>query len=530
MHVALAAFKQAALIDSPRSSTLCSGPSPEKHPRAPGISTRELFENRASRRAGLMLSLTRHGMRMVLLLVAAGGFLANASAENWPRFRGPNGSGVSENGSFPTVFGPGTNVVWNVLLPSGHSSPCIWGDRIFLTAYDGEKLLTLGIDRTDGTILWSRDVSPAMIERGSRNGNPASSTPATDGERVYVYFGSFGLVCYDLDGVELWRKPLPVPITQHGAATSPIVAGGRVILSNDQDVGSCLLAVDAATGTELWKTGRPGYRRGFSTPIVWPDNNPVEVILPGTLRLNGYSLEDGTGRWVARGLPNEMVSSPVMGGGRIYVAGWTPGSGVRVMPLFDALLTQGDRDADEKLSRDEAPSGPASRHFDYIDANKDGSIDRVEWETLVEIFESSQNAILAVRPGGTGDVTGTHLEWSFDRGLPYVPSPLYYDGRVYLVKNGGIASCFNAATGERCFQEERLEAMGDYYSSPVAANGKVLMISQPGTAVVLKAGNTLQVLARNKLGDDVMATPAIIGRTLYLRTGNRLFAFSGPSE
>jgi outer membrane protein assembly factor BamB len=154
----------------------------------------------------------------------------------------------------------------------------------------------------------------------------------------------------------------------------------------------------------------------------------------------------------------------------------------------------------------------------------------VEWETLVEIFESSQNALLAVRPGGSGDVTGTHIEWSFDRGIPYVPSPLYYDGRLYLVKNGGIASCFNAQTGEVYFQEERLDAIGDFYSSPVAADGRVLMISRPGTAVVLKAGNTLEVLARNKLGEDVMATPAIVGHTLYLRTENRLFAFSQNAE
>lgn len=451
-------------------------------------------------------------------------------AENWPRFRGPNGSGVSSEGRFPIEFGPGNNELWMTPLPSGHSSPCIWGDRIFLTGYDGVNLLTWALDRTTGRVLWQKQVAPTAIEQGSRNGNPASSTPATDGERVHVYFGSFGLVTYDVTGNELWRKPLPVPVTQHGAATSPIVVNGTLILANDQDVNSYLLAVDARSGETLWKTPRAGYRRGFSTPIVWPETNPTDVILPGTLRLNAFSLKDGRERWVARGLPNEMVSSPVLANGRIYVAGWTAGSGVPSLATFDQLLALGDADQDERLTRDEAPSGPARMHFAYIDADKDGAINREEWETLVEIFESSQNNLLAVRPGGHGDITATHIDWSFDRGLPYVPSPLVYEGRVYLVKNGGIATCLDAAAGTVFFQEERLGAIGDYYSSPVGAGGYVMMISQPGTAVVLKADDELKVVARNKLDGTVMATPAIIGNTLYVRTEHGLGAYSDEAR
>jgi outer membrane protein assembly factor BamB len=450
-----------------------------------------------------------------------------AGAENWPRFRGPNGSGVSRTGSFPTVFGPEANVVWKTPLPAGHSSPCIWGDRIFLTAFEDGELWTLALDRTHGRVLWRAAVSPTSLEQGgSRHGRPATSTPGTDGARVYVYFGSFGMVCYDFAGNELWRRPLPVPVTQHGASTSPVVAGDRVLLACDQDVGSYLLAVDAATGRDVWRVERPGYRRGFATPILWPENNPTHLILPGTLRLNAYALSDGREEWVARGLPNEMVSSPVLGDGLIYAAGWTPGSGVRVMPGFDELLQRGDQDRDGMLTREEAPAGPARNHFVYIDANKDGRIDREEWTTLAAIFESSRNALLAVRPGGQGDITDSHVAWSFERGLPYCPSPLYYDGRLYLVKNGGLASAFDARSGQVLFQEERIEALGDYYASPIAAGGKVLMISQPGTAVVLRAGDQLEVLARNQLGETVMATPAVIGDTLYLRTEGHLYAFA----
>ncbi|HAV65416.1 MAG TPA: pyrrolo-quinoline quinone [Verrucomicrobiales bacterium] len=449
-----------------------------------------------------------------------------AAPENWPRFRGPNGSGVSATASFPTHFGPGTNMLWQLTLPEGHSSPCIWGDHLFLTGFDGAELLTIAIDRRDGRELWRRGVAPAEIERGSRNGNPASSTPVTDGRRVHVYFGSFGLVCYELDGDELWRRPLPPPITQHGASTSPVLADNRIILAVDQDVGSHLLAVDAATGEDLWRIDRPGYRRGFSTPIVWPQERPTHLILPGTLRLNGYSITDGEETWVVRGLPNEMVSSPVFAEGMFFVAGWTPGSGVPSMPPFDQLLEQGDRDADGALTMVEAPNGPARRHFVYVDADKDGRIDREEWLTMSEIFDSSRNALLAVRPGGTGDVTDSHVAWSFADGLPYVPSPLCHRGRLYLVRNGGIATCLDARTGKVHYQEERLDAIGDYYSSPIAAGDQVLMISQPGTAVVLRASDSLEVLARNRLGEKVMATPAVIGQTLYVRGEQTLWAFA----
>ncbi|MBI3851747.1 MAG: PQQ-binding-like beta-propeller repeat protein [Verrucomicrobia bacterium] len=443
----------------------------------------------------------------------------------WPQFRGPGGSGVSRSGDFPVHFGPNSNVLWKVILPAGHSSPCIWRDRIFLTGADNGKLETLCIDRADGKILWRRAIEPEKIDRGSQNSSPAASTPATDGARVYVYFGSFGLIAYDIAGQEQWRKPLPIPITQHGASTSPVVAGDRLLLASDQDVGSYLLAADCRTGKTLWKAERPGFRRGFSTPLLYPGDRPELAIVAGTLRLVAYDLKSGTERWSVSGLPNEMVASPVAGDGLIFVAGWTFGAGVPRLPAFDALLEQGDQDKDGKLSRAEAPPGPAQQQFLYLDADKDGFITRQEYESLAKIFAQSQNALLAVRPGGRGDVTATHVAWKQTRGLPYVPSPLCYDGRIYLVKNGGLASCFDARTGKMFYQEERLGALGDYYSSPVAAGGKICVASQPGVVVVFQAGDALQVLARNALDEPIMATPAIIGHQLYVRTQGHLYAF-----
>jgi outer membrane protein assembly factor BamB len=431
---------------------------------------------------------------------------------------------------FATDFGPNSNVLWKTPLPSGHSSPCIWEDKIFLTGFADQKLSTVALDRTSGRILWERSVPPGKIELGARLSNPAASTPASDGSRVCVYFGSFGLVCYDFEGHETWRKPLPTPITQHGASTSPVLAEDRLLLACDQDVGSYLLAVDKRNGNTLWKRDRPGFRRGFSTPLLWPPARPEAAILAGTLRLVAYDLRDGNERWSVHGLPNEMVSSPVAGEDLVFVAGWTYGSGVRRMPDFDSQLERGDQNRDGKLSRAEAPSGPAKQHFLYIDADKDGFLTREEWETIAAIFNQSRNCLLAVRPGGEGDVTASRVVWSRTRGLPYVPSPLLYQGRIYLVKNGGLASCFDARTGQMFYEEERLGALGDYYASPVAAHGKICVASQAGVVVIYRAGESLEVLARNPLDESVLATPAIADDVLYVRTATQLYAFGRDSK
>lgn len=465
---------------------------------------------------------------LLAALVAIAAISARGSdfaATQWPQFRGPHGSGVSHTSDFPIHFGPESNVVWKTALPAGHSSPCVWNDRIFLTGFADGKLETLCLSRHDGLIVWRRAVPPGQMERGSHLSNPAASTPVTDGARLCVYFGSFGLVCYDFAGQELWRKPLPTPITQHGASTSPVLSGDRLLLSCDQDTDSYLLAVEARTGDTLWKTDRPGFRRGFATPLIWPLDRPTCVILPGTLRLAAYDLQSGAECWTVGGLPNELVASPVAGEGFIFAGGWTHGSGVAKMPRFDALLEQGDRDKDGQFTREEVPPGPAKQHFLYIDANKDGLITRAEYDSMSGIFAQAENALLAVQPGLSGTTTAAKVVWKQTRGLPYVPSPLYYDGRVYLVKNGGLASCFDAQTGRVFYQEERLGALGDYYSSPVAAKGKICAASQQGVVVIFKAGETLEVLARNPLREPVLATPAIVEDELYLRTERHLYAF-----
>ncbi len=448
-----------------------------------------------------------------------------AGEASWPQFRGPQGSGVAASSTFPIVFGPDTNLAWKVPMVSGHSSPCIHGDRLLLTGRVEDRLQILCLDRKSGKSLWTREVEPDRMEKGTSLSNPAASTACTDGKRFYVYFGSFGVLAFDLEGKELWRKALPAPLTQHGTGTSPVCADGRVYLVCDQDVDSYLLALDAETGAVSWKTPRPDARRSFSSPLLYPEGKPSHIVVAGTLRLTAYDLRTGVEAWGVSGLPNEMVASPIARGEVVFVAGWTSGSGVPRMPTYDSLLAQGDGDQDGRLSQAEAPAGPARHHFPYIDANKDGFIERKEWESMAAIFEKSENALMAVQPGGAGP----KVLWKQSRGLPYVPSPLWHEGRLWVVKNGGLVSCYDAASGKVHFQEERLDAMGDYYASPVAAGDRVCMVSQPGMAVVLKSGDTLEVLARNRLGEPVMATPAIVDGYLYVRTQNQMMAFREAS-
>jgi outer membrane protein assembly factor BamB len=397
--------------------------------------------------------------------------------------------------------------------------------HLLLTGFVDQQLVVLNLDPETGKERWRQELPPGPIEPGSRLSHPATATPALDDLGSVSYFAPFGLVAHDDTGRELWRHPLPTPVTQHGASSSPVLAGNLVLQLVDQDVDSFLLALDRRSGELRWRTPRPTARRGFSTPLPWPTLQPRWAIVAGTLQLDAYHLADGAPAWNLAGLPNEMVSSPIAGPELLYVAGWTFGSGVPRMPAWESLIT-GDANGDALLARDEIPGGPGRQHFAYIDADRDERLSQEEYERIAHIFDASRNAALAIRPPSpeTTDAVPS-VVWEQTRGLPYVPTPLLYEGHLYLIRNGGIASCLDAVTGEYRYQEERLGAMGDYYASPIAAAGKVLAIAQPGTAVVYRAGGTLEVLARNTLGEEILATPALAGHTLYLRTLTTLYAF-----
>ena len=476
----------------------------------------------------LMRRLAFTALSFVLLTAAA----TAATVPSWPQFRGPGGLSVASEGRPPVHFGPQTNLLWKVALPSGNSSPCIWGDRIFLTAFDKQKLETLCLDRKDGRILWRKAAPAQKFEPTHKLGNPATPTPTTDGERVYVYFGSFGVLAYDFAGVEQWNKPLPPPIVEFGTSASPILAGELLVICSDADMDSYLLAVDRRTGREVWRVDRAEFRRSFSTPFLWRHDGVEEIVVAGSLWAKSYDVKDGKERWTMRGLARVANASPTAGSGLLFVSSWNIGGdpGERIsMPPHKEFLAANDKNKDGKLTKDEFPPGPFLSRFSQIDVNKDGIVTREEYENMAAMFEQAENALFAVKPGARGESTSTHVLWKVEKSLPYVSSPLHYHGRVFTMKSGGLASCYDATTGKVIYQDERVGALGDYYSSAVAADGKVFIASQKGTVVVLAADGAFSVLAKNELGEQVFTTPAIVDGNLYLRGETHLFAFAGQA-
>lgn len=304
------------------------------------------------------------------------------AAPRWPQFRGPNCQGVDDSGRPPVVFGPGTNFLWKVQVPPGVSSPCVWGDHIFLTAYDAGQLSTLCIARRDGRILWRQPAPTDKIEEVHKASNPASATPATDGKRVYVYFASFGLIACDFKGREQWQKPLPVPFVVNGSSTSPALCGGRLILNCDQQGGkSVLLAVDPRNGRTLWQTPRPDFPSGYTTPVLWKHDGAEKIVVAGSLRVEGYGLADGKERWSARGLEAVSVCpTPALGDGQLYIMSRSLGEGGSKLPGFSVMLGLMDKDGDGRIAWAEA-MGPLRQDgaFESIDRDRDGFITPQEW-------------------------------------------------------------------------------------------------------------------------------------------------------
>ncbi len=465
---------------------------------------------------------------ILLVLTALFPNLSRAQPQ-WPQFRGVGGLSVAGEGAPPVHFSPASNVLWKAALPSGNSSPCLWGNRIFITAYIKPALEILCLDRATGKILWRHAPPVRKVEATHSLNNPATPTPATDGTNVFVYFGSVGLMAFDFEGKVRWSKPLSAPVVEFGTSTSPLLAGDLLILNFDQDEGSFLLAVEKRTGREVWRRDRGEFRRGFASPFLWRHDGAEELIVPGSLWLKSYNLAGGTERWSVSGTCRVACSSPAAGDGLLFSAGWNIGGdeGARLsMPRFDAIAPEHDQNKDGQFTLEELPKGPFRERFSQIDVNKDGIATRAEWDSMADAFAKAENALIAIRPGGRGDITRTHVAWRQTRSLPYVSSPLYYQGKVFTVKNGGLASCYEARSGKALYQDERLgPGLGDFYSSAVGANNKVYVTAQKGTVVVYEAGDSMNVLARNDLGEHVMATPAIVEGKIYLRTATALYAF-----
>jgi outer membrane protein assembly factor BamB len=462
---------------------------------------------------------------LAVILAAAFARPSRAAEAWWPQFRGPNGSGVAESARPPVAFAPGTNELWKTAVPSGASSPCVWRNRIFLTAFDGGVLQTRCYQRSDGTLLWERDCRAEKIEDYNlEEGSPAASTPATDGRRVVSYFGSSGLVCYDLKGKLLWQHFLPMAETAggFGSGGSPALAGGLVIVNRDQAKNCSLLAVDLKTGAKVWEAARPDVTQSFGTPIFWKD----EVVMSGSLKMKGYDLKTGAERWTLAGMPSFTCTTPVLGDGMLYFAGWAPGKEPGTFWSFESLAKMADKNHDGVITLDEAKAAGFGAFFRAMDVNGDGKITADDIATMQKQMARGENVLVALKSGGHGELNTDQVAWKQKSGLPYVSSPLYYRDRVYLVRDGGMVTCFDAKTGAPYYQKERLDAAGNYYASPVAADGRIYFVSLTGRVSMIEAGGQQpKILGHADFHERICATPALVDKTIYLRTASGLYAF-----
>ena len=442
----------------------------------------------------------------------------------WLQFRGPNGTGVAEGFPLPAEFSSTKNLAWKSPVPFARSSPVITADRIYLTATEGDKLITLALDRKTGKVLWRRDAERARHMTIYKANDGASPTPVSDGKNVFAFFAELGLISYGPDGKERWRVPLGPFNSFYGMGGSPVLVGNTLVMVCDQRTDSFIIAVDARNGKELWKKSRPNYE-AYSTPAIYkPKDGPTQVIVLGSQSVDAYSLDKGERLWWVTKIGSYPKGVPVLGTEMVYVIG--EGGDEPFLPPFDEMLKQFDADKDQRIHRDEVKSQKeALEHFGWLDANSDGYIERAEHD-FVRNSTISGHGLTAVRLSGQGDLTTSNIVWQVKKAYPSIPAPLVYRGVMYLMKEGGIVSSLDPTSGQVLKQGRTPNALEEYYASPVAGDGKIFVVSASGKVTVLKADAQWEILATNDLDDEVWATPAIAGGNLYIRTRNALYAFA----
>ena len=435
---------------------------------------------------------------------------AAAAEQNWPQWRGPLGTGVAPSANPPISWSETNNIKWKVKIPgSGSATPIIWDNRIFIqTAIPtGKKVeatpeksdapapaanaptadqarprrgggmggpkptevyrfVVLCLDRQTGKELWQQTAREEVPHEGfkANDGTFASSSPITDGQHVFAYFGSRGMHCYDMNGGLKWSQDLGRMriVMSFGEGSSPALAGDTLIVNWDNEEGSYIVALDKKTGKTLWKNPRDE-RSSWSTPLVVESNGKPQVITTATGKIRSYDVETGKIVWECGGLTRNVIPSPVAGNGLVYCTSGYQG-----------------------------------------------------------------NALLAIRLGRTGDLTGTDaIAWSYGKSTPYVPSPLLYADKLYcFANNKGMLSCFDAATGKPFYTEERIEDIPDVYASPVGAAGRIYFTGRNGVTVVVKPSDKLEVLAINRLDEKTDASPVAVGKELFLRGREYLYCIT----
>jgi outer membrane protein assembly factor BamB len=475
-------------------------------------------------------SLVFHG-----LLIFTCSILGNSPlfSEDWPQFRGPNCSGVSSSKlPLPVEFSHEKNVQWSVKLGDGISSPVVANGRLFITAMaESNRFSMYCFDAASGQLIWEQSFDTGPLPTITPPNSAASSTPVTDGEHVFTYFSTLGLIGMDWDGRVLWKHKLPIPqyLLDWGAAASPIVYKDLVIFNQDDDLNPFLLGLDKFTGKVRWKTEREDMLAGYAVPVLCTANGRTDVVIAGSGKLKGYNPETGEEQWTCNTLLRTIMTTPVVHNDTIYITVQSYGDTDRVLKY--ALLQWKDTNQDGKLDPSEVPDSFGTK-FKRGDINQDGFLVDDEIDAAFQSPDNmvgGGNVVQAVRGGGSGDVTDTHLLWqrpAKTRAPSNLSSPLVVHERLFVVKRGGISSCFNANTGEQHWYLKRIRNLGEYYASPVAGDGKIYVTGENGFVMVLADEPNLRILAKNDMGDTCIATPAIADGRLFFRTKTALLCVS----
>jgi outer membrane protein assembly factor BamB len=464
-----------------------------------------------------MSTTVRTAWSLTALALAVGPLAARG--EDWPRFRGPNGSGIAEAAGLPTDLAP-AQALWQTPVPFGHSSPIVVGGSVFLTALDGDALATIAIDASTGAERWRRTVPRLRVDALMSESGPAVASPASDGRAVFAFFPEFGLIAYDLTGHERWRRELPPFDSYYGMAASPIVEGDVLVLLCDQSRHPFILGIDTATGSELWRQDREVPAESWTTPVVQRSGTASAAILVfGTYYLDAYAVRTGERLWRLPGFGFTPVASPVLDGDRLYTVVPDQSQGVPSVETTFAL----DADGDGRLTAQEMTSSPFAGAFPWLDMDTDGFVSRQEYAQQSAGLASPDWGLVAVDLGSTPP----RIEWRQRKSLPYIPTPIVHSGVLFLIRDGGILTSYDPRTGEVLRQGRIAGAVEPFSPSPVAAGGRLYLASTSGTVAVVAARADWRTVAVSDLDEPIYASPAIGGGRLFVRTRSKLYAF-GP--
>jgi outer membrane protein assembly factor BamB len=461
----------------------------------------------------------RHARLVLLSFLFAVLVAMPVVAEDWTRFRGANGDGISSSKGLPTEFGPDTNKLWVTEVPFGRSSPIVAGNRIFLTAIEDGTFVTMALDRANGKTVWKSNVEPLREDTYHHDTDSATTTPVTDGKNVYVFFQEFGLVSYDKRGKQRWTYAMGPFRNFYGIAASPILSGSLLYMVCDQIEGSFVLALETKTGKEVWQQKRPGRLESYTTPILYPNaTDPEALLIFGSSWIDAYDPKTGKTLWTIGEVGVGPISSPVLVGDTIYVA--SPSHGESGWPTFASIAEEHDKDGNGEITPKEVAEAWLIQHFGWLDRDGNDVITESDWTTLGKEVTREHWGAYAIRLGGEKP----ERLWNYRKNVSEIASPLVHDGVFYMVEKG-ILTSLDAKTGELIKRDRIGEGSPKVCASPVAADGRIYLGTLDGTMAVVSAAGDWQILTSVDLGEEIWATPAIVDDKLYVRTRGKMYSF-----